>query len=54
MKRVLNFILFLPGLALMSPYPVCIAAIIRLADGRPILFHQQRVGGFISLSRSLQ
>jgi lipopolysaccharide/colanic/teichoic acid biosynthesis glycosyltransferase len=44
MKRLFDIIGAAGGLLFFSPVCFCVAAAILLEDGRPILFHQQRIG----------
>lgn len=43
-KRILDIVCSAIGLSVLSPLLVVIAAIIRLSDGGPVLFRQERVG----------
>lgn len=43
-KRVFDFVLSVPALALCSPLLLCVALIIYVSMGRPVLFRQERPG----------
>jgi lipopolysaccharide/colanic/teichoic acid biosynthesis glycosyltransferase len=45
-KRILDFALSALGLLILSPLGLCIAVLIKLADGGPIFYGQTRVGQF--------
>jgi lipopolysaccharide/colanic/teichoic acid biosynthesis glycosyltransferase len=44
LKRLLDILVSGAGLVLLSPVLAALAAYVALIDGRPVLFHQQRVG----------
>lgn len=43
-KRVFDFIIAYTFLIIMSPLMICIATIILVVEGRPILYFQERIG----------
>ncbi len=43
-KRAIDIVLALAGLVILSPLLLVVALLIRLRDGAPVLFRQQRVG----------
>ena len=55
-KRLLDIVIATAALIVFSPLLLILGALIWLQDGRPILFHQDRVGtviqGHFSFSRS--
>lgn len=44
LKRALDILLSLAAIAFLSPLLACVAILIRLEDGGPVLFRQQRIG----------
>ena len=50
-KRAIDIVLALAGLVLLSPVLLVVALVIRLRDGAPILFRQERVGQTVVLRR---